>query len=85
MKLPLGAKNIDSWLAEFDLWITPSLGEIQQSDRFQQELESVVNIFETMSLATQNFQRIEDCHPGAIAVKSPFVVCSSHGLKSVST
>ena len=33
MKLPLGAKNIDRWLAEFDLWITPSLGEIKQSDR----------------------------------------------------
>lgn len=67
MKLPIVTKNIHSWLAEFDLWITPSLGEIKDSDRFQQELESVVNIFETMGSATQNFQRLEDCHPGAIA------------------
>ena len=67
MKLPIAEKNIPLWLAEFDLWITPCLADIKDSDRFHQELDIVANILDIIGSATQNFQRLEDCHPEAIA------------------
>ncbi len=67
MKLPSETKDLNSWRAEFDIWITPALGEIQDNERFQQEMESIVDIFETIGAATNNFAKLEDCHPGAIA------------------
>lgn len=67
MKLPIAEKNIPLWLAEFDLWITPCLADIKDSDRFGRELDIVANILDIIGSATQNFQRLEDCHPEAIA------------------
>jgi hypothetical protein len=52
MKLSIEEKNIDRWLAEFDLWITPYLADIKDSDRFYQELDIVANILDIMGSAT---------------------------------
>lgn len=67
MKLPVETLDLNSWLAEFDVWITPSLGEIQDTERFQQEMKTIVDVFEGIGAATNNFAKLEDCRPAAIA------------------
>jgi len=66
MKLPTTKLNIVTSLAEFDIWITSSLGGIKETERFQQEMEKVVGIFDAMGASTNNFARVEDCRPEAI-------------------
>lgn len=67
MKLPATELNLQTALAEFDVWITPSLGEIRDTDKFQDELGRVVNVFDAMEKATSGFEDIEHCDPKAIA------------------
>ena len=68
MKIPSPASSLDlsAKIADFDVWITPSLGEIRDTDRFQAELEKVVQVIEALTAATRKFRSIEDCSPSAI-------------------
>ncbi|MBD3560434.1 DNA cytosine methyltransferase, partial [Planktothrix sp. FACHB-1355] len=67
MKVPTIALDLQTQLKEFDIWITPSLGEIQDSERFQRVMDSVVEIFESLAAATSNFNHIDSCKATAIA------------------
>ena len=69
MKLPIPTSKptLEVELAEFDIWITPSLGEIRDTDRFKQELESVSIVFEALAAHTSQFDRKENCSAPAIA------------------
>jgi len=67
MKLPYPVRDIKRDLAEFDIWITPSLGDITESPRFLEELDSVCTIFDQLGAATQNFKDIKHCEPASIA------------------
>lgn len=67
MRLPIPARELQRDLREFDIWITPSLGEITDTDKFKEELASVTRIFEKLGQATGNFQDERHCQPGAIA------------------
>ncbi|MFZ1181066.1 MAG: hypothetical protein WAN92_06055 [Herbaspirillum sp.] len=67
MKLPTPARDLQRDLKEFDIWITPSLGEITDTDKFREELARVTRIFEELGQATGNFQDERHCAPGAIA------------------
>lgn len=67
MKLPLPVLNLTTQLLEFDVWITPSLGEIRDTDRFREELASVVQTFESLGIASQQFKDVKDCQPSVIA------------------
>ena len=42
MKLPLPTLDLATQLVEFDVWITPSLGEVRETERFRDELSAVV-------------------------------------------
>ncbi len=53
-------------LAEFDVWITPSLGEIRDTERFQEELNKVVTVFNALAASTKEFKSLADCSPDAI-------------------
>ena len=55
MKLALSHLSQIDALLEFDVWLTPTLGEIRDTDRFQQEMQSVVKIFEALGISTANF------------------------------
>lgn len=68
MRLPEAASplSLTDQLAEFDIWITPSLGEIRDTERFQKELASVVTIFDALSESTAGFKSVETCSPDAI-------------------
>lgn len=67
MKLQIPARDLQRDLKEFDIWITPSLGEITDTDKFREELARVTRIFEELGQATGNFQDERHCAPGAIA------------------
>jgi len=67
MKLPIPAKDLQRDLKEFDIWITPALGEINDTDKFKEELARITRIFDELGHATSNFQDERHCQPGAIA------------------
>lgn len=67
MKLPIPTRELQRDLSEFDVWITPSLGEITDTEKFKDELARVTRIFEELGQATSNFQDERHCQPGAIA------------------
>jgi hypothetical protein len=68
MKLPVQETPTDlvEQLAEFDIWITPSLGEIRDTERFQNELDKVVAVFDALTQSTNNFHSISECSSEAV-------------------
>lgn len=67
MKLPHPVPDLQRDLDEFDIWITPSLGEITDTDKYKEELQRVTLIFEELGQATENFRDPSHCSPSAIA------------------
>ncbi|MBK8185711.1 MAG: hypothetical protein IPK63_23580 [Candidatus Competibacteraceae bacterium] len=67
MKLTIPKISLDIQLLEFDVWITPSLGEIRDTEKFKEQMEAVVNTFEAIGSVTDKFKDVKDCHPIAIA------------------
>jgi hypothetical protein len=67
MKLPIPDRDPERDLKEFDIWLTPSLGEITDTEKFKTELARVTRIFEALGEATDNFQDERHCRPDAIA------------------
>lgn len=55
MKLPLTPISSTDTLLEFDIWLTPTLGEIRDTERFNKEMESTVRIFEVLGRTTDKF------------------------------
>lgn len=67
MRLPIPARALERDLREFDIWITPSLGEITDTDKFKEELARITLVFEELGRATGNFRDEGHCAPSAIA------------------
>lgn len=67
MKLPIPELDLATQLAEFDVWITPSLGEIKDTEKFRQQLDGVVRVFEILDASTQHFADARHCQPAAIS------------------
>ncbi len=67
MKLPIPNVSLQEQLAEFDLWITPSLQEIQDTEKYAQELQKVDGLIDKLGEATNNFASVDSCSPEAIA------------------
>ena len=67
MKLPTPSLSLEDQFAEFDVWITPSLGEIRDSERFQSELGRIVAVFEILRIATSDFADEKTCSAEAIS------------------
>lgn len=63
MKLPRPKIDLATSLQEFDVWVTPSLGEIRDTEKYQQELARLVNGFEVLRQATRDFADEQTCHP----------------------
>jgi hypothetical protein len=55
MKLPVTPISAIDALLEFDVWLTPTLGEIRDTERFQNEMSSAVRIFEVLGNKTDKF------------------------------
>lgn len=67
MQFPEPNEDLASQLSEFDIWITPSLGEISDTDKFKDELNLVAFAFDTIGHATNHFDSIDRCQPPKIA------------------
>ena len=67
MQLPRRPLTLPEQLAEFDVWITASLGEIRDTDKFREQMDAVVGTFDAMCAATANFKKEKDCEPTRIA------------------
>jgi hypothetical protein len=67
MKLPYPQLTLAEALSEFDIWITPSTGEIKDTERFRSELDRIVAVFDLLAKATTDFCDLSHCEPKAIA------------------
>lgn len=67
MRLPLPSADRERDLREFDIWITPSLGEITETAKFKEELARIKSIIEALGAATNNFDDPSHCKGRAIA------------------
>lgn len=91
MRLPTTVNDLTTMLAEFDVWLTPSLGELQQTDRFRCAMDDTVSVFEAIGAATENFLSPEQCRPEAIAeafltmITGKAVAGATHLLQSVAS
>jgi hypothetical protein len=67
MKLPSRILKLNDQLDEFDIWITPSLGEIVDTEKFKEEMHLVSSTFDTIGAATDSFSDPGSCQPDSIA------------------
>lgn len=67
MKLPEKDISFKESLEEFDIWITASLGDIVDTERFKEEMRLVAATFDTIGAAADSFSNPELCHPDSIA------------------
>ncbi len=71
MNLPPINLDLENQLKEFDIWITASLGEIQDTEHFQKVMNKVVEIFELLATATNNFNQVDLCN--AVSIANTFI------------
>jgi len=55
MKLPDASLTTDQKMQEFDVWITPSIGDIRQTRQFTNTLAAIVRAFDRLCEATKDF------------------------------
>lgn len=67
MRLKDYTESLDEKMSEFDIWVTPSLGEIRDVPQFKTDLENMQNGFNVMSIITNNFDAIKHCTSNYIA------------------
>jgi hypothetical protein len=68
MKLPVAKLDLTTALAEFDIWITPSLQEIHDTERFREELERVVGVFEVVAKAVPGYRQVRQQRKVSVAL-----------------
>lgn len=59
--------TLDEKMSEFDMWVTPSLGEIRKTQKFRENLEQLKNGFEYLADVTLNFVDVSHCSPSTLA------------------
>lgn len=67
MKLRDYEQALEDKMSEFDIWVTPSLGEIRDMPQFSVNLESMLYGFDTMAILTANFKSVNNCTSSHIA------------------
>lgn len=67
MKLNDYRATLDEKMSEFDLWVTPSLGEIRDTEQFKINLEQLKTGFDLLSIITNDFSGCECCAASSLA------------------
>lgn len=67
MKLRNYTETLDEKMSEFDIWVTPSLGEIRDMPQFQENLDNMKFGFQTMAEITNNFRKLQSCSSSRLA------------------
>jgi len=66
VKLPIPDLSVSDEMAEFDLWVTASLGEIRDTEKFQNILTKSCAVMDLLDEATGGFKDVAACQPEAI-------------------
>ncbi len=67
MKLQTYDETLEEKMSEFDIWVTPSLGEIRDMPQFKVNLDSMKSGFDYMAQVTRNFESVSSCSSSALA------------------
>lgn len=67
MKLKLKSLKLEDCLAEFDDWVTPTLGDIKDTQRFSSERDAISSAIETLGTKTNQFSKIDYIQPSKLA------------------
>ncbi|MGJ4850587.1 hypothetical protein ACH6CV_10085 [Bacillota bacterium Meth-B3] len=67
MKLKSYAATLVEKMSEFDLWVTPSLGDIRETEQFRLNLQLLKNGFDICGCITNNYETPEMCSSMALA------------------
>lgn len=67
MRLKLPQLKLEHRLLEFDDWVTPSLGEIKDTDKFSAERELICCALDALGKRTKQFASLGDTSPQTIA------------------
>ena len=59
--------TLDEKMSEFDMWVTPSLGEIRDTPQFRINLEQLKKGFDYIADITENFADVSHCSSSALA------------------
>ncbi|MEL7672043.1 hypothetical protein [Methanobacterium sp.] len=79
MKLNSYETSLDEKLSEFDLWVTPSLGEIRDTPQFKINLELLKNGFDLLAEITGNFKDISSCSSTSLASNAIVYIAGKDG------
>lgn len=67
MKLQNYDETLEEKMSEFDIWVTPSLGEVRDMPQFQINLDNMKYGFDVMASITDDFDDISKCASSVIA------------------
>lgn len=67
MKLKNYKETLEEKMSEFDIWVTPSLGEIRDMPQFPSNLQSMKYGFDNMADVTNSFDDLSSCSSSKIA------------------
>lgn len=67
MKIKNYAATLQEKMSEFDMWVTPSLGEIRDTPQFKTNLEHLKTGFEQIAEITDDFSSISLCAASSLA------------------
>lgn len=67
MRLTLPKLKLEQQMVEFDDWVTPTLGEIKDSEKFSTERKQICEALDALAGQTKCFATVEDSTPVKIA------------------
>ena len=67
MKLRSYDESLEEEMSEFDIWVTPSLGEIRDMPQFKENLDRTKCGFDYIALITNNFESSFSCSSSSLA------------------
>lgn len=62
--------TLEEKMSEFDLWVTPSLGEIRDTDQFKNNLNGLKHGFELLSIISDGFINLSSCAASNLAERA---------------
>lgn len=78
MRIELPRLSLQDQLLEFDDWVTPSLGEIKDTDKFETERKSICRALDALGSHTNDFVSLDEASPTTIAESVVAYVSDQH-------
>ncbi|MCF7818445.1 MAG: hypothetical protein K9M54_11240, partial [Kiritimatiellales bacterium] len=78
MRIELPRLSLQDQLLEFDDWVTPSLGEIRDTDKFETERKSICRALDALGSHTNDFVSLDETSPTTIAESVVAYVSAQH-------